>query len=202
MTITLLYVVAMVFVISQQEIGRPLMSRSNMDELSDKKNVARKKKDVSHTYVGQKNVDIVFKNESASRSGSLKHRYTWSLMMWALIEGHVKNGTTIYEASSGNTAASLAYMCRLLHIPFVAIEHNVSNNNATGILKMATTCLDHKRQSPLEILTHCPLSVLGNLEPFLARSKLHDLDAKCRSGELAGHCFCDMKTGTLFRRKL
>ncbi|ETN83769.1 hypothetical protein NECAME_07197, partial [Necator americanus] len=68
----------------------PLLNskRQNLDESSDKTNVAGTEKDVSHTYVGQKNVDIMFKNESASRSGSLKHRYTWGLMMWALIEGH------------------------------------------------------------------------------------------------------------------
>ncbi|KAK6044126.1 hypothetical protein COOONC_18366 [Cooperia oncophora] len=41
--------------------------------------------------------------------------------MWALIEGYVKEGTQVYEASSGNTAASLAYMCRLLNVPFTAI---------------------------------------------------------------------------------
>ncbi|KAK6037551.1 hypothetical protein COOONC_24944 [Cooperia oncophora] len=75
----------------------------------------------SFQYIGQKNVDIIFKNESASRSGSLKHRYAWSLLMWALIEGYVKEGTQVYEASSGNTAASLAYMCRLLNVPFTAI---------------------------------------------------------------------------------
>ncbi|VDO27128.1 unnamed protein product [Haemonchus placei] len=72
-------------------------------------------------YIGQKNVDILFKNESASRSGSLKHRYAWSLIMWALVEGHVKEGTPVFEASSGNTAASLAYMCNILNVPFTAI---------------------------------------------------------------------------------
>ncbi|CAJ0593170.1 unnamed protein product [Cylicocyclus nassatus] len=137
MTILLIYVVAMGFVISQQEIGRPLMrlSRAPSDEHTKNREWTRlairrlwqERKKMSHTplfkfnYVGQPDVDIVFKNESASRSGSLKHRYTWGLMMWALVEGYVKNGTTIYEASSGNTAASLAYMCRLLHIPFIAI---------------------------------------------------------------------------------
>ncbi|KAJ1360796.1 hypothetical protein KIN20_019861 [Parelaphostrongylus tenuis] len=69
----------------------------------------------------KKNVDIVFKNESASLSGSVKHRYAWALLMWAIIEGHVKNGTQVYEASSGNTAASLAYLCRILNVQFTAI---------------------------------------------------------------------------------
>ncbi|KAF1767846.1 hypothetical protein GCK72_007805 [Caenorhabditis remanei] len=64
---------------------------------------------------------IVFKNESASTTGSLKHRYAWALMSWALLEGHVKNGTHVIEASSGNTACSLGYMCRLLGLKFTAV---------------------------------------------------------------------------------
>ncbi|UMM20956.1 hypothetical protein L5515_016014 [Caenorhabditis briggsae] len=70
---------------------------------------------------GMTNVKIVFKNESASPTGSLKHRYSWALMMWALLEGHVKNGTHVFEASSGNTACSLGYMCRLLGLQFTAV---------------------------------------------------------------------------------
>ncbi|EGT52769.1 hypothetical protein CAEBREN_23977 [Caenorhabditis brenneri] len=70
---------------------------------------------------GYENVTIVFKNESASATGSLKHRYSWALMMWALIEGHVKNGTHVFEASSGNTACSLAFMCRKLGLQFTAV---------------------------------------------------------------------------------
>uniref|UniRef100_A0A1I7WAH4 PALP domain-containing protein n=1 Tax=Heterorhabditis bacteriophora TaxID=37862 RepID=A0A1I7WAH4_HETBA len=145
-------------------------------------------------YPGQPHVDIVFKNESASKTGSLKHRYAWSLMMWALIEGHVQNGSfknilslifiilfnysikyqmhkllsyqlnfeninlvrrtttvmdklysltytllkfnnfrenssTIYEASSGNTAASLGYMCSLTGNKFIAITFILKNKN-------------------------------------------------------------------------
>ncbi|CCD72840.1 Tryptophan synthase beta chain-like PALP domain-containing protein [Caenorhabditis elegans] len=70
---------------------------------------------------GLPSVRLVFKNESASLTGSLKHRYSWSLMMWALLEGHVKNGTHVFEASSGNTACSLGYMCRLLGLQFTAV---------------------------------------------------------------------------------
>ncbi|KAK5984996.1 Pyridoxal phosphate-dependent enzyme domain containing protein [Trichostrongylus colubriformis] len=132
-----LYVFATLFTISQQEIGRPLprLSRAPSDELTKDRawtklairRMWQERKKMSHTplfkfnYIGQQNVDIIFKNESAARSGSLKHRYAWSLLMWALIEGHVKEGTAVYEASSGNTAASLAYMCRLLNVPFTAI---------------------------------------------------------------------------------
>lgn len=70
---------------------------------------------------GLPNLKIVFKNESASTTGSLKHRYAWALMIWALLEGNVKNGTHVFEASSGNTACSLGYMCRLLGLEFTAV---------------------------------------------------------------------------------
>uniref|UniRef100_A0A9J2Q7F0 Tryptophan synthase beta chain-like PALP domain-containing protein n=1 Tax=Ascaris lumbricoides TaxID=6252 RepID=A0A9J2Q7F0_ASCLU len=68
-----------------------------------------------------RNVDILFKNESASKTGSLKHRYSWALVMWAVIDGKITQNTTVYEASSGNTAASEAYMCKLIGVKFVAI---------------------------------------------------------------------------------
>ncbi|CAJ0593169.1 unnamed protein product [Cylicocyclus nassatus] len=128
-----IFIVATGFVLSRQVINE--LSQAPSDEYTKNhewtkiaiQRMWQEREKMSHTplfkfnYAGQPNVDIIFKNESASRTGSVKHRYTWCLMMWALIEGHVKNGTTVYEASSGNTAASLGYMCQLLHIPLTAI---------------------------------------------------------------------------------
>ncbi|VDK85753.1 unnamed protein product, partial [Litomosoides sigmodontis] len=70
---------------------------------------------------GYRNVEFIFKNESASRTGSLKHRYSWALIMWAIVDGKIIENTTVYEASSGNTAASEAYMCQLIGVKFIAI---------------------------------------------------------------------------------
>ncbi|CAB3405069.1 unnamed protein product [Caenorhabditis bovis] len=70
---------------------------------------------------GMPHVSIVFKNESSSPTESLKHRYAWALMTWALLEQKIKNGTHVFEASSGNTAFSLGYMCRKLGLPFTAV---------------------------------------------------------------------------------
>lgn len=67
------------------------------------------------------NVEFILKNESASRTGSLKHRYSWALIMWAIVDGKIVENTTVYEASSGNTAASEAYMCQLIGVKFIAI---------------------------------------------------------------------------------
>ncbi|KAK0425717.1 hypothetical protein QR680_009338 [Steinernema hermaphroditum] len=67
------------------------------------------------------NAELFFKNESAARTHSLKHRYAWALVLWALVEGHIRENTTVFETSSGNTAVSEAFMCRLIGVKFVAI---------------------------------------------------------------------------------
>uniref|UniRef100_A0A914UMP4 Tryptophan synthase beta chain-like PALP domain-containing protein n=1 Tax=Plectus sambesii TaxID=2011161 RepID=A0A914UMP4_9BILA len=64
---------------------------------------------------------IYLKNEGESPTGSLKHRFAWALFMWALVDGHIKADTTVYEVSNGNTATGEAYMARLIGIKFVAI---------------------------------------------------------------------------------
>lgn len=66
-------------------------------------------------------VDIIFKDESASKTGSLKHRFSWALFMWGLVEGHIGPNTTIYESSSGNTATSEAYFAQLLNLSYVTV---------------------------------------------------------------------------------
>ncbi|MFH4975347.1 hypothetical protein AB6A40_002056 [Gnathostoma spinigerum] len=90
-------------------------------ENNDSHSLPNKEKTAPLLVHGYPNVDFIFKNEAATRTGSLKHRYAWSLMMWAVVEGKIKENTTIYEASSGNTAASEAYMCRLIGNKFIAI---------------------------------------------------------------------------------
>ncbi|CAJ0571243.1 unnamed protein product, partial [Mesorhabditis spiculigera] len=83
-------------------------------------------------YPGNPSVDLIFKNETASKTDTLKHRYAWALMMWALVEGNVGPNTTVFEASSGNTAASLAYMCRLVGVPFIAVVPNTLEDTKLG----------------------------------------------------------------------
>ncbi|PIO59523.1 hypothetical protein TELCIR_19014, partial [Teladorsagia circumcincta] len=36
---------------------------------------------------GIPNADIFFKNETASKTRTLKHRFVWALLMWAIVEG-------------------------------------------------------------------------------------------------------------------
>ncbi len=66
-------------------------------------------------------IDLYFKDESTHPSGSLKHRLARSLFLYALVNGQIREGTTIVEASSGSTAVSEAYFARLLGLPFVAV---------------------------------------------------------------------------------
>ncbi|MFW6773733.1 PLP-dependent cysteine synthase family protein [Nocardioides sp. CPCC 205120] len=66
-------------------------------------------------------VDLYLKDESVHPTGSLKHRLARSLFLYALVNGWVREGTTVIEASSGSTAVSEAFFARMLGLPFVAV---------------------------------------------------------------------------------
>ena len=66
-------------------------------------------------------VSFYLKDESVHPSGSLKHRLARSLFLYALVNGWVREGTTVIENSSGSTAVSEAYFAKLLGLPFVAV---------------------------------------------------------------------------------
>ncbi|AWB07871.1 cysteine synthase (plasmid) [Azospirillum humicireducens] len=66
-------------------------------------------------------LDIYLKDESTHPTGSLKHRVARSLLLFAICNGRIGNGTPVIEASSGSTAVSEAYFARLLGLPFYAV---------------------------------------------------------------------------------
>ncbi len=66
-------------------------------------------------------VDLYLKDESTHPTGSLKHRLARSLFLYALCNGHIRQGTAVIEASSGSTAVSEAYFARLIGVPFYAV---------------------------------------------------------------------------------
>lgn len=66
-------------------------------------------------------IHLYLKDESTHPSGSLKHRLARSLFLYGLCNGDIKQGTTIVESSSGNTAISEAYFAKLLELPFIAV---------------------------------------------------------------------------------
>ncbi|GMS95336.1 hypothetical protein PENTCL1PPCAC_17511, partial [Pristionchus entomophagus] len=71
--------------------------------------------------LGVPTVDVFIKNETASVSGTLKHRFVWALMLWAVVEGKIKSNSSVYDSTSGNTGASEAYMCRLIGVNYTAV---------------------------------------------------------------------------------
>lgn len=66
-------------------------------------------------------IDIYLKDESTHPTGSLKHRLARSLFLYALCNGHVREGMPVIEASSGSTAVSEAYFARMIGVPFYAV---------------------------------------------------------------------------------
>ncbi|WP_316173693.1 MULTISPECIES: PLP-dependent cysteine synthase family protein [unclassified Bradyrhizobium] len=66
-------------------------------------------------------IDIYLKDESTHPTGSLKHRLARSLFLYALCNGHIREGTPVVEASSGSTAVSEAYFAQMISVPFYAV---------------------------------------------------------------------------------
>jgi cysteine synthase len=66
-------------------------------------------------------IQLYLKDESSHVTGSLKHRLARSLFLYALVNGLIREGATVVEASSGSTAISESYFARLLGLPFVAV---------------------------------------------------------------------------------
>ena len=69
----------------------------------------------------QHDIHLYFKDESTHPTRSLKHRLARSLFLHGLCSGWIHKGCSIVEASSGSTAVSEAYFCRLLKLPFIAV---------------------------------------------------------------------------------
>lgn len=79
-------------------------------------------------------VSLYLKDESSHPSGSLKHRLARSLFLYALVNGWLREGSTVVESSSGSTAISEAYFARLLELPFVAVmPRNTSREKIAAI---------------------------------------------------------------------
>jgi len=66
-------------------------------------------------------IHLYLKDESTHPTGSLKHRLARSLFLHGLCSGWIHRGRPVVEASSGSTAVSEAYFCRLLQLPFIAV---------------------------------------------------------------------------------
>lgn len=95
-------------------------------------------------------VQVYLKDESTHRTGSLKHRLARSLFLFGLVNGWIREGTTIVEASSGSTAVSEAYFAQLLGLPFVAVMTRTTSAEKIALIEQyGGSC--HFVQDPSEV---------------------------------------------------
>lgn len=100
-------------------------------------------------FPGLRGIDIYFKDESTHPTGSLKHRLARSLFLYGICNGHISQGTTLVEASSGSTAVSEAYFARLLGLPFIAVmTRTTSAQKIQAIERFGGRChlVDHAHE--------------------------------------------------------
>ena len=76
---------------------------------------------IKPVFSGLRGISIYLKDESTHPTGSLKHRLARSLVLYGICNGHIRQDTTLVEASSGSTAVSEAYFAKLLDLPFIAV---------------------------------------------------------------------------------
>ncbi|MDP9182996.1 MAG: PLP-dependent cysteine synthase family protein [Actinomycetota bacterium] len=80
-------------------------------------------------------VAVYLKDESLHPTGSLKHRLASSLVLYGLVNGWIRKGTTLVEASSGSTAVSEAYVAQLLDLPFVAVLPRTTSPEKVALIE-------------------------------------------------------------------
>lgn len=64
---------------------------------------------------------LLFKDESAHPTGSLKHRLARALLLQGIRQAVIGPDTPLFDASSGNTAVSEAWFARLLGLRYFAL---------------------------------------------------------------------------------
>ncbi|MDN5599863.1 MAG: PLP-dependent cysteine synthase family protein [Brachybacterium sp.] len=82
-------------------------------------------------------IQLYLKDESTHASGSLKHRLARSLFLFALVNGQLRPGMPVIEASSGSTAVSEAHVARMLAIPFVAVIPRGTSTRKIALIEAA-----------------------------------------------------------------
>lgn len=81
-------------------------------------------------------IDVYLKDESTHPTGSLKHRVARSLLLFAICNGRIGEGTPVIEASSGSTAVSEAYFARLLGLPFHAVMPRGTSDEKVAAIEL------------------------------------------------------------------
>ncbi len=91
--------------------------------------------------------NIYVKLEGVNPFGSIKDRIAKKIITTAFNEGLIKQGTTIIEATSGNTGIGLAGVCLYYNLPLIIIMPNNVSNERVLLLKAyhATVILTDKK---------------------------------------------------------
>ena len=100
---------------------------------------------LSRLFANTKGIEVFAKLEYCNPSGSVKDRIVAHILRDALATGRLPPGTTVVEASTGNTGAALAFFCARLGYPLIL----------TTMAKVSEEKKNHMRMLGAELIV-CP----------------------------------------------
>lgn len=117
-------------------------------------------------------VAIHVKDETAQPTGNLKHRLVRDLLLKAVVDGELREGTPIVEATGGGAAASLGHFANRLGLPFTCVMPAKAHPaQIAAVEALGGTCE----------LVDPPLAIYATAERLAAERGGHYLDMFARA---------------------